>query len=139
MNVRLRRAYEDAGTDDGYRVLVDRIWPRGRTRDQLRIDEWAPELGPSTQLRRWFGHDPGRWPEFQVRYQRELTDSEKARALDQLATAAQEGTVTLVYAARDEEHNQARVLAGELQARIRHGGRRRPRSTRIRSSAKEAR
>ena len=61
MNVRLKRAYEDAGPEDGYRVLVDRVWPRGRTRDELRLNEWARDLGPSTRLRKWFGHDPGRW------------------------------------------------------------------------------
>jgi uncharacterized protein YeaO (DUF488 family) len=117
-NVRLRRAYDEPGTDDGYRVLVDRVWPRGRTRDQLRIEEWARDLGPSTQLRTWFGHDPARWDEFQARYHAELAVPERALALDALADRARRGTITLVYGARDTEHNQARVIADELERRL---------------------
>ena len=117
-NVRLRRAYDEPGTDDGYRVLVDRVWPRGRTRDQLRIEEWARDLGPSTQLRTWFGHDPARWGEFQARYHAELAVPERALALDALAERARHGPVTLVYGARDTQHNQARVIADELERRL---------------------
>ena len=73
-NVRLQRAYDDPTPDDGHRVLVDRVWPRGRTKEQLRLDAWARDLGPSTQLRKWFGHDPARWAEFQARYRAELAD-----------------------------------------------------------------
>ena len=73
-NIRLQRAYDDPTPDDGYRVLVDRVWPRGRTKEQLRLDAWARDLGPSTQLRKWFGHDPARWAEFQARYRAELAD-----------------------------------------------------------------
>lgn len=118
-NVRLRRAYDEPGLDDGHRVLVDRVWPRGRTKEALRLDSWARDLGPSTQLRTWFGHDPARWPEFQARYHAELAEPDKAQALDALAAQARRGAVTLVYGARDREHNQARVIADELERRLR--------------------
>jgi len=117
MNVRLKRAYEPPAPDDGRRVLVDRVWPRGRTKADLKLDDWARDLGPSTQLRKWFGHDPARWPEFQTRYHRELAEPTKAQTLDDLAVAARAGTVTLVYGARDREHNQAQVIADELERR----------------------
>jgi uncharacterized protein YeaO (DUF488 family) len=117
-NVRLQRAYDEPGADDGHRVLVDRVWPRGRTKDELQLDAWARDLGPSTELRKWFGHEPGRWPEFQKRYHEELADPEKARALDALAAEARGGRVTLVYGARDREHNQALVIADELERRL---------------------
>jgi uncharacterized protein YeaO (DUF488 family) len=117
-NVRLQRAYEDPGPDDGHRVLVDRVWPRGRTKAELRLDEWARDLGPSTELRKWFGHDPARWTEFQARYQAELADPERSRALDALATIAGNGRVTIVYGARDREHNQAQVIADEIERRL---------------------
>ena len=118
-NVRLQRAYDEPGPDDGYRVLVDRVWPRGRTKAALRLDTWARDLGPSTQLRKWFGHDPARWPEFRSRYQAELAEPAKAQALDALAAEARLGPVTIVYGARDREHNQAQVIADELQHRLR--------------------
>jgi uncharacterized protein YeaO (DUF488 family) len=117
-NVRLLRAYDDPGIDDGHRVLVDRVWPRGRTRDELHLDAWARDLGPSTELRKWFGHDPARWTEFQARYHEELAEPEKAQALDALAAKARAGRVTLVYGARDREHNQAQVIADELERRL---------------------
>lgn len=121
-NIRLRRAYDPPGPEDGYRVLVDRVWPRGRTRDELAIDEWARDLGPSTELRRWFGHDPARWPGFQERYHAELARADLAAALDTLAERARQGPVTLVYGARDTEHNQARVIADELEHRLGRSG-----------------
>jgi uncharacterized protein YeaO (DUF488 family) len=117
-NVRLRRAYDEPLADDGHRVLVDRVWPRGRTKAALRLDEWARDLGPSTELRRWFGHDPARWTEFEARYRAELAVSERAKALDALARRARTGTVTIVYGARDREHNQAQVIAEELRRRL---------------------
>lgn len=116
-NVRLQRAYDTPGTGDGYRVLVDRVWPRGRTKDELQLDAWARDLGPSTELRKWFGHDPARWTEFQERYRAELADPGRARALDALAERARRGPVTLIFGARDTEHNQARVIADELRSR----------------------
>jgi uncharacterized protein YeaO (DUF488 family) len=117
-HVRLQRAYDEAAADDGFRVLVDRVWPRGRTREHLRLDEWARDLGPSTQLRKWFGHDLARWPEFRDRYHAELTDPDRSRMLDALARKARDGRLTLVYGAHDTEHNQARVIADEIQRRL---------------------
>lgn len=117
-NVRLQRAYDDPQLDDGHRVLVDRVWPRGRTKDELRLNAWARDLGPSTDLRKWFGHDPARWTEFQTRYRAELADPERAQALDALAAIARSGRVTIVYGARDREHNQAQVIADEIARRL---------------------
>ena len=121
-NVRLQRAYDDPAPDDGHRVLVDRVWPRGRTKEQVRLDAWARNLGPSTQLRTWFGHDPARWAEFQARYRTELAEPDRAEALDVLAERARRGPVTLVFGARDTEHNQARVIADELERRLEAAG-----------------
>jgi uncharacterized protein YeaO (DUF488 family) len=108
MAVQLKRAYEQAEPSDGHRVLVDRIWPRGVTREQARLDEWARELAPSAELRRWFGHDPARFEEFRRRYSEELATHEGK--LRELRRRAREGTLTLVYGARDREHNDAVVL-----------------------------
>jgi uncharacterized protein YeaO (DUF488 family) len=117
MDVRLKRAYDPAATSDGYRVLIDRIWPRGVTREQVHLTEWARELAPSTELRRWFGHDPARFSEFRRRYTEELEAHEdKLRDLRRLA---REGRVTLVYGARDTEYNDAVVLADVLRRCIR--------------------
>jgi uncharacterized protein YeaO (DUF488 family) len=110
----IKRAYEAPSPDDGYRVLVDRIWPRGVTRDALHVDEWARELAPTTALRRWFGHDPARWQEFRRRYLEELRSEVSTDLLARLSTRARAGPVTLVYSARDTAHNQARVLAEAL-------------------------
>lgn len=125
MGVRLKRAYEPAEAADGYRVLIDRIWPRGVTREQARLDEWARELAPSGELRRWFGHDPARFDEFRRRYAGEL--AAQSAKLAELRRRARQGTLTLVYAARDTEHNDAVVL-GEILRR----GRRRAPSVRVR-------
>lgn len=112
MPVSVERVYDfieqERGSDD-YVVLVDRIWPRGISKDTLELDEWAKELAPSGELRRWFGHDPDRWQEFQQRYLTELSDWQSS--LDRLRQRAQESNLVLLYAARDEAHNQARVLA----------------------------
>ena len=112
-DVRLKRAYDPAEPDDGYRVLVDRLWPRGVSKERARLDEWARELAPSAELRTWFGHDPERFAEFERRYRAELTAHEEK--LDELRCRAREGTLTLVYGARDEEHNDAVVLAELLR------------------------
>ena len=114
MNVRLKRAYEPAARSDGYRVLIDRLWPRGVSKEQARLDEWANELAPSSELRRWFGHDPARFEAFRRRYRDELVAQEPK--LRELRRRAREGTLTLVYGARDSEHNDAVVL-GELLRR----------------------
>jgi uncharacterized protein YeaO (DUF488 family) len=118
-DIRLKRAYEPASADDGSRVLVDRLWPRGVTKAKAAVEHWFRDLAPSAELRQWFNHDVSRWPEFQRRYTAEL----KAHAdqLDQLCDLIRRGPVTLVYAARDEEHNDAIVLK---QTILRHCKRR---------------
>ena len=115
--VRTRRAYDAPAPDDGYRVLVDRVWPRGRTKADLRLDGWMRDIAPSRELRRWFGHDPARWAEFRDRYRAELADPARAALLDDLTGRARQGTLTLVFGAHDEEHNNARVLQEELRHR----------------------
>jgi uncharacterized protein YeaO (DUF488 family)/DNA-binding MarR family transcriptional regulator len=116
MSVRIKRAYDPASPDDGYRVLVDRIWPRGVKRDDLDVDEWASGLAPTDDLRRWFGHRPERWPAFQERYRAELAEPERTERLEALAARAEAQQVTLVFGARDREHNQAVVLAEAIEA-----------------------
>jgi uncharacterized protein YeaO (DUF488 family) len=117
MTVRITRAYDPPGPDDGHRVLVDRVWPRGRSREALHIDAWERDIAPSDELRHWFGHDPVRWDEFQRRYRVELATPAAERVLDGLAAIAAAGTLTLVYGAHDEEHNQAVVLAQVIRER----------------------
>jgi len=117
--VRSKRIYDAQKGSDGCRVLVDRIWPRGVTKQRARIALWLKEIGPSTALRKWFAHDPKRWPEFQKRYREELRD--KSDLLAEIKKLEREhGTVTLVYAARDEQHNQAAVLCTLLTSRRSH-------------------
>ena len=113
MDVRLKRAYEPASAEDGYRVLVDRLWPRGVSKEQAKLDAWDQELAPSRQLREWFGHEPDRFPEFRRRYIDELR-ANRAR-LRELRRRARTGTLTLVYSAHDSEHNDAVVLAEVLR------------------------
>jgi uncharacterized protein YeaO (DUF488 family) len=113
LDVRLKRAYEPPAASDGYRVLIDRLWPRGVSRERAHLDEWDRELPPSKGLRQWFGHEPSRFPEFRRRYIDELR-RERPR-LAELRRRAREGTVTLVYSARDSEHNDAVVLAEVLR------------------------
>lgn len=108
----LKRIYEPADGADGTRILVDRLWPRGVDKRTASIDEWLKEVAPSTALRKWFGHDPERWGEFQSRYRAELTSNGSATA--RLRELVRKGPVTLVYAARDREHNHALVLADYL-------------------------
>jgi uncharacterized protein YeaO (DUF488 family) len=118
---RVKRAYLPAAASDGSRVLVDRLWPRGVTKKAAHLDLWAKELAPSPALREWFGHDPARYREFAARYRRELARSPARELLDELARRSARGTVTLVYGARDEEHNGARVLAEEIEAALAAG------------------
>jgi uncharacterized protein YeaO (DUF488 family) len=113
IDVRIKRAYEPATPGDGYRVLIDRLWPRGVTKQQARIDEWARELAPSDQLRRWFAHDPAKFDEFARRYRDELAAHRDA--LDKLRARAGAGTVTIVFGARDAAHSNAAVLAAVLR------------------------
>ena len=112
-DVRVKRIYDRADAGDGYRVLIDHVWPRGVSRERARLDDWARALAPSDELRRWFAHDPARFDEFRARYRGELA-SERDRLLE-LARRAREGPVTILYAARDREHNNAVVLAELLR------------------------
>lgn len=108
MDVRAKRIYDEVEPTDGYRVLIDHIWPRGVSREHAHLDEWARELAPSGDLRKWFGHDPERFEEFRRRYREELR--EQGAELDALRRRAREGPVTILYAARDREHNNAAVV-----------------------------
>jgi len=118
MSIALKRAYEPPAERDGQRILVDRVWPRGLTKDDLRLDEWYRDLAPSTELRRWFGHDPDRWDEFRKRYTAELRSPQVRERIERLAALAKRGKVTLVFGARDQEHNQAVVLRDYVQRMI---------------------
>lgn len=110
--IRIKRAYDPPSPDDGVRVLVDRLWPRGLRKADAAIDRWLKDVAPSTELRRWFGHDPSRWDEFQHRYRHQL--SAHAELLDELRELARAGVVTLVYGAKDERHNDAVALRDVL-------------------------
>ena len=113
MNIRLKRAYEDAEKSDGTRILVDRLWPRGVTKARASIDLWLKDIAPSTELRKWFGHDPEKWKEFEKRYEAELRNNKAA--LEMLEEHARQGTITLIYGARDQTHNEAVVLKRLLE------------------------
>ena len=113
-NVRLKRAYEPPARSDGTRILVDRLWPRGVRKEDAHLDGWVKEIAPSAALRKWFGHDPARWREFEHRYAVEL--ARHAGEIEQLRALARKGPVTLVFGARDEEHNDAVVLRKVLLA-----------------------
>ncbi len=117
--VQLKRAYAPAAASDGYRVLVERLWPRGVKKTDLALDDWLKDVAPSDELRRWFGHDPARWPEFVRRYRAELRKKPASTALAALVQRASAGPITLVYAARDEEHNGALVLRDAILAKLR--------------------
>lgn len=114
-DVHLKRAYEPADRRDGRRILVDRLWPRGISKAEAGIDEWLKDLAPSTELRNWFGHDPGRWDGFRRRYSKEIDGH--AELLKHLRELARKGAVTLVYSAHDELHNDAVVLRDVLLGR----------------------
>ena len=116
MRVKLKRVYEAPEPEDGQRVLIDRLWPRGLKREDARLDEWLREIAPSDELRRWFGHDPARWEEFQARYRRELEDAEHGAALEKLRERSRRGPLTLLFAAKDAEHCNAQVLLALLQS-----------------------
>ena len=109
----LKRVYEASHKDDGTRILVDRLWPRGLTKEKAKVDLWLKEIAPSTELRKWFGHDPKKWRSFRKRYETELKDH--ADEIKLLKSKVKEGTVTLIYGARDQEHNEALVLKQFLE------------------------
>lgn len=115
--IKLKRAYDPAARDDGIRFLVERLWPRGVKKNALRLNAWFKDVAPSTGLRRWFGHDPAKWAEFQRRYRAELDADPKV--LEPILKAARRGPVTLVYSSRDTEHNNAVVLKAYVEAQTR--------------------
>jgi uncharacterized protein YeaO (DUF488 family) len=117
MAIQLKRAYEKPAKSDGFRVLIDRLWPRGVRKEDLKLDQWLRELGPSTELRKWFGHDPERWEEFRKRYFRELDSHPKE--IRQLRAKMRQGPLTLVFGSKEERFNDATALKEYL------GGRRR--------------
>lgn len=113
-DVRIKRVYDPVAKDDGYRVLIDHIWPRGISRERAHLDEWARELAPSAELRRWFDHVPERFPEFRARYRDEL--AEHREQVNALEARAERGRMTIIYAAKDPEHNNAVVLEELLRS-----------------------
>lgn len=129
MSVLTRRAYDPPAATDGRRYLIDRLWPRGVSREQLRLDGWLKELSPSVELRTWFGHEPSRYPEFRRRFRTEL--AAQGELVDRLVREARAGPVTLVFGARDPEHANASVLRELLEERLR-----RPRSRRAARAAR---
>jgi len=119
--VRIKRAYDPEEPKDGYRVFVDRLWPRGLSKQTFKFDVWCKDLAPSTELRVWFGHKVERWEEFRKRYQSELDMPDQTERMAGLIAAAGKQPITLVYSAKDTEHNQAVVLADEMSEIIRTG------------------
>jgi uncharacterized protein YeaO (DUF488 family) len=115
MTIKIKRIYEGISPEDGTRILVDRLWPRGVKKENAHLSMWLKNIGPSTELRKWFGHDPDRWAEFKTKYIQEL--KLKNEELSAIRHAASEGPVTLLYAARDEDHNEA-VILQELLKRL---------------------
>ncbi len=115
MNIRIKRAYEEPDEEDGTRILVDRLWPRGLTKEKARVDLWLKDVAPSTELRKWFAHDPAKWAEFRSRYLEELKRNKEQLSL--LRQEAAKGTVTLVYGAKDRQHNEAVILQRLLTAK----------------------
>ncbi|GIN74690.1 DUF488 domain-containing protein [Bacillus sp. J14TS2] len=118
--IQLKRVYDSFDQSDGLRILVDRIWPRGIKKADAKLDEWMKEVAPSSELRKWFGHDPQRFEEFEQKYVNELrNDEEKKAAFEKLWEKAKNNDISLLYAAKDEQHNQAVVLKKELRLRNR--------------------
>ena len=114
--IQIKRAYDKPEIEDGVRILVDRLWPRGIKKEALKLDYWLKEVAPSDELRKWFGHDPAKWVEFCRRYSIEL--DQHPEALKSIQQSAEQGTVTLIYSAKDEEHNNAAALKGYLDSRL---------------------
>jgi uncharacterized protein YeaO (DUF488 family) len=108
MNIKLKRVYEKPDKKDGFRILVDRLWPRGLTKEKAGVDLWLKDIAPTTELRKWFNHDPEKWSDFQKKYLKELKENKEA--VSELKEHLKKGPVTLLYAAKDEEHNEALVL-----------------------------
>lgn len=121
MPVNIKRAYDEPGAGDGTRILVDGLWPRGITKADLRISKWEKGIAPSQALRKWYGHDPDKWPEFRKRYRRELGESPRKEALDHLILLAGQGNLTLVFGARDAERSNAAVIAEMIETKLKGG------------------
>ena len=119
--IRIRRAYDPPGAEDGERILVDRLWPRGTTKVSARLSAWLRDIAPTAELRRWFGHDPSRWEEFRRRYANELRRPEQHAILKDLAERSLRGVVTLVFAAKDENRNNAVVLKERIEEIAKRG------------------
>jgi uncharacterized protein YeaO (DUF488 family) len=115
MNVKIKRVYEQPDKDDGRRILVDRIWPRGISKDKVRLSDWRKDLAPSNELRKWFGHDPERWEEFKERYRAEVEEAGKMGDIRDIAERAGEENVTLLFGAKDTKHNNARALEAIIE------------------------
>jgi uncharacterized protein YeaO (DUF488 family) len=115
MNIRIKRAYEEPDGEDGTRILVDRLWPRGLTKEKANVDLWLKDVAPTTELRKWFAHDPAKWAEFRSRYLKELKGNKEQLSL--LRQEAAKGPVTLVYGAKDQQHNEAVILQRLLTAK----------------------
>ena len=111
--IKLKRAYEKPAKDDGERILVERLWPRGLRKNEAKVDLWLKDIAPSAELRKWFGHDPDKWDEFRIRYKKELKANKEL--IEQLQRKAENGAITFVYAARDEERNSALLLKQFLE------------------------
>lgn len=116
MNIKLKRAYDKPSANDGYRILVDRIWPRGVSKEGAKIDEWTKEIAPSNKLRKWFGHDPDKWEEFKKRYFNELKDNEAM--LEGICHKVENQDITLVYSAKDRDFNNAVALKEAIEKRL---------------------
>ena len=119
----IKRAYEKKSSGDGKRILVDRLWPRGLSKEEAAVDEWLKDLSPSNGLRKWFGHEPGKFPEFRRKYLEELSVFEKETLLKSIAATAKESDITLIYSAKDIEHNNAVVLAELIEKIMREKAR----------------
>ena len=119
--LKIKRAYEKKEASDGKRILIDRLWPRGVTKADAGIDEWLKDLGPSTELRKWFAHDPAKWAEFKKKYLNELASIDKKKLLEQIVSEAGHGSVTLIYSARDSEHSDVKVLEELISEMMRKG------------------
>lgn len=121
--ITIKRAYDPPSEADGERILVDRLWPRGLKKEAVHLSSWIKDLGPTTELRKWFGHDPSRWEEFRRRYERELQNPEKQVLLRDLGERSRHGVVTLVFGAKDEVRNNAVVLKNLIERIVKKSGR----------------
>jgi len=121
VTIEIKRVYDPPAEIDGERLLADRLWPRGLRKEAAHLSAWLKDLAPSDELRRWFAHDPSRWPEFQERYRVELRAPDKENLIRQVAQKARQGKVTLVFAARDSSHNNAIVLKAVLEHYLKEG------------------